>query len=280
MTTTVRPTGPEEPLDRGGRSRAFDIRDNSRPVGALRLTRVPGYGPGTGRIEELEIAPEDRRRGRATVAALAAEEILRGWGCARVEADVPAEATAARGLFTALGYTGRSHWLTQRLPAPGPGLPQGSAVRPMGERDYARWRAAERARLAAGRREQGADPAEAEAHADAVLGAQLPAGHRTEGMALRVLSHHGSDVGTLWLALAPGRLPYGTDGYVFHVEVAAEHRGRGHGRTLLGEAGRLTRAAGGTRLGLSVDADNAAARRLYDGLGYRPVAERLGKSLR
>ncbi|MFD7509359.1 GNAT family N-acetyltransferase [Streptomyces sp. NPDC059853] len=279
MTTTVRPTGPEEALGRGGRSRAFAIRDNSRAVGGLRLTRVPGSGPGTGRIEELEIAPADRRRGRATVAALAAEEILRGWGCVRVEADVPAEATAARGLFTALGYTGRSRWLTKRPRPPVPALPEGSAVRAMGERDYAGWRAAERARLAAERRERGAAAAEADAHAEAVLTARLPAGHRTEGVALRVLSHHGTDVGTLWLALAPGRLPYGTDGYVVHAGVAAEYRGRGHGRALLAEAERLTHAAGGTLLGLSVDADNLPAGRLCEGLGYRPVAERLGKTL-
>ncbi|MFE0691547.1 GNAT family N-acetyltransferase [Streptomyces xiamenensis] len=280
MTTTVRPNGPEERSAHGGRTRGYDIRVNSRPVGGLRLTRVPGYGPAAGRIEELGItAPQDRRRGRATVAALAAEEILRGWGCVRAEVDIPAEAAPALGLFTALGYTERNRWLAKRPADRPPPLPAGSAVRPMGEREYAAWHAAERERLAAARRAQGAGPEDAAAHADTLLAAQLPQGHHTEGAVLRVLSHHSTDVGTLWLTTGPGRLPYGADGYVYAVEVAEAHRGQGHGRALLREAERLTTAAGGELLGLSVLTDNTPARRLYDSLGYRPVALRLHKPL-
>jgi ribosomal protein S18 acetylase RimI-like enzyme len=61
-------------------------------------------------LRALWIDEPDRRRGRATVAVLAAEEVLRAWGCDQVRAYVPQGATGALRLLESLGYvtTGRS----------------------------------------------------------------------------------------------------------------------------------------------------------------------------
>ncbi len=122
MTTTLRPT---EPLQRddadGTRSRRYKVCVNSRPVGGIRLATRPAFGHAVARIEDLRIDEPDRRRGRGTVAALAAEEVVRGWGCRRIEVSVPAEAEAGLRLATALGYLpGSRHlakerrWVTAR----------------------------------------------------------------------------------------------------------------------------------------------------------------------
>ena len=57
--------------------------------------------------------------------------------------------------------------------------------------------------------------------------------------------------------------------YVQDLHVLARHRGGGIGRRLLAAAAARGRAAGCTHLRLSVDADNAAGRGFYDGLGFR-----------
>ena len=85
MTTTLRPAAPEDSGPGGTRSRRYTVCVNSRPVGELRLATDVRFGAAVGRITDLRIAGPDRGRGRATVAALAAEEVLRGWDCRRVE---------------------------------------------------------------------------------------------------------------------------------------------------------------------------------------------------
>src|SRR5689334_24744466 len=97
MTTTLRPGGAEELLPGGGRSRRWQICVNGRPVGGLRTTALPRGDQWWGEIAELEVA-EGRRRGRGTVGVLAAEEVLRGWGCSRADVTVPAEAEGALAL--------------------------------------------------------------------------------------------------------------------------------------------------------------------------------------
>ncbi|SCE33345.1 hypothetical protein GA0115246_114671, partial [Streptomyces sp. SolWspMP-sol7th] len=86
MTTTLRPTEPLQHDPGGARHRAYEIRVNSRPVGGLVLSARPEYGLGS--IVGLRVAEPDRGRGRAAVAVLAAEEVLRGWGCRRSEGVV------------------------------------------------------------------------------------------------------------------------------------------------------------------------------------------------
>lgn len=80
MTTTLRPTGPIQQGADGARTRAYDVCDNGRPVGAVEIGTDPGFGATAGVLRSLRIDEPNRRRGRGTIAALAAEEVLRGWG--------------------------------------------------------------------------------------------------------------------------------------------------------------------------------------------------------
>ncbi|MEU9125647.1 GNAT family N-acetyltransferase [Streptomyces sp. NPDC048506] len=275
MTTTLRPAGPEERHDDGTRARPYDVCVNSRRVGGVRLATDALFGPVAGRIADLSIDPPDRGRGRATVAALAAEEVLRGWGCRQIEVTVPAEATAAVRLAAALGYTERGRLLAKPL-TDVPRLPEGSTDRPLGAAEYPAWRDAAVAAYARTRRGQGMSRARAEESSQAAHRELLPDGPRTPDQALRVLVHDGEDVGSLWVAL---RRPGQPGGYVVDVQVAPAHRGHGHGRTLMLVAERLCLAAGRTGLALNVHADNAPARGLYDALGYRPTAYLLWKPI-
>ena len=275
MTTTLRPAGPEERHDDGGRARPYDICVNSRRVGGIRLTTDARFGPTAGRIADLGIDAPDRHRGRATVAALAAEEVLRGWGCRQIELTVPAGAAAARRLAATLGYTERSRTMSKSLAGP-PRLPDGSSDRALSEEEYPAWREAALAEHLRTQLAQGMPRARAEEASAAGHRALLPDGAATPYQALRILTHGGADVGSIWVAL---RMPEQPGGYVVDVRVAPGHRGHGHGRTLMLVAERESLAAGRTTLGLNVYADNAPALGLYTSLGYRPTGYLLWKPI-
>ncbi|KUL35212.1 acetyltransferase [Streptomyces sp. NRRL F-4489] len=275
MTTTLRPAGPEVRHADGRRSRPYDICVNSRRVGGIQLATDARFGPAAGRIEALAVDAPDRHRGRATVAALAAEEVLRGWGCRQIELTVPADAEAAVRLAAALGYTERSRVLARALTRPGP-LPDGSADRPMAAEAYPAWRDAAIAEHIRRETAQGMPRERAEWSCPAKHDALLPDGAATPGHVLRVLAHEGADVGTLWLAL---RLPGQPGGYAMDVRVAPEYRGAGHGRSLMLVAERETLAAGRASLALNVSPDNAPALGLYRSLGYQISAYRLWKPI-
>lgn len=277
MTTTLRPTGPDQ-YDAGGvRSRSYDICVNSRPVGLLRLTVDPRYGPVTGRVVHLAVDEGERRRGRGAVAALAAEEVLREWGCRRVEMSVPAGAEAALGLTAGLGYRERSRSMVKELGAE-PRLPSGSSVRPMTDAEFPAWRESGQPQLRQTMTERGLSAEEAARRAAESFDALLPGGAATHGAVLRVLTHEGADVGRIWLELE--RSPrQDADGYVYEVEVDEERRGHGHGRTLMLVAERECLAAGARTLGLHVVTANTPAVRLYSSLGYRVVEHHFHKPL-
>ncbi|KNB49813.1 GNAT family N-acetyltransferase [Streptomyces caatingaensis] len=272
MTTTLRPTAPERRAHDGARSRTYDICVNGRPVGRVLLSTDPGAKGPAGRIDRLEVDPPDRHRGRGTVAALAAEEVLRAWGCRWVEAAVPADARPALGLATALGYTEHARSLAKRLTHP-PALPADDSPRPLDATAFPAWLAARQAAHAETWTARGLTPGEAAALSARVHARAFPHGHATPGPVVRVLAHRGTDVGTLWLERR------GESGYVVDVHVAPEHRGRGHGRTLMLTAERETLALGLGGLALSVAAGNTPARRLHASLGYRPYAIGLSKPL-
>lgn len=277
MTTTLRPAAPEERHEDGGRSREFTVCVNGRPVGRLLLATDRRLGPATGRITSLRVEPADQRRGRGAVAALAAEEVLRGWGCRRVRARVPADAVHALRLAAALGYTERNRAMVKRLAAAVPPLPPGSEARAMDETDYARWFERTRAGYIGMWEADGVPHGSAVAIADHDCAEALPDGHRTADTALRVLTHRSAEVGWIWVRVRPAG-PGGTP-WVYLVETAPEHRGEGHGRTLMLIAERECLAAGAEELGLNVFAGNIPATRLYESLGYRPRSYEMTKSL-
>ncbi|MDT9697697.1 GNAT family N-acetyltransferase [Streptomyces sp. P17] len=273
MTTTLRPT---EPLQRdadGVLSRHFQVCVNSRPVGAIHLATDPLFGPTVARISDLSIEEPDRRRGRGTVAALAAEEVARGWGCTRVEIRVPGDCEGALRLATALGYVHRNRGMEKRLGATPPELPEGSRGRPMTEAEYGPWMEHGNAHYAQSWIERGVPEGQAWAKALSDMSKLLPQGLATENVVISVLEHEGEAVGTLWLSVA------GDKAYVFDVETDPRFRGRGHGRTLMLLAEAQAMAARKRVIGLNVFADNAPAERLYESLGYVPVGWSMYKNL-
>ncbi|MEV6665997.1 N-acetyltransferase family protein [Streptomyces nigra] len=273
MTTTLRPTEPLQRHPDGTRSRRYQVCVNGRPVGVLLLGTHPVFGEGVARVTELRIEEADRRRGRATVAALAAEEVARGWGCTRIEVTVPGDAVPALRLVTALGYLVRNRGMAKALGDTPPALPPGSRARPMTESEYAEWIVKSDEDYVRSWVERGVPEDEARAKSRRDHEALLPHGLRTPGTTLDVLEHEGTPVGTVWVGTHQGRA------YVYDVETVPEHRGRGHGRSLMLLAEGRAIAAGHRMIGLNVFAGNAAAERLYDSLGYETTAYALYKNL-
>ncbi|MEW1772514.1 GNAT family N-acetyltransferase [Streptomyces sp. NPDC086777] len=266
MTTTLRPTEPLQHGADGAPSRHFQVCVNGRPVGALRLGTSPRLGAGVARIADLRIEEPDRHRGRGTVAALAAEEVARGWGCRQIEVAVPATAEPALRLVTALGYVPRNRRLEKHLGDTPPALPAGSLGRAMTGEEFEGWLAHESEAHARSWTERGLPEAEAREKVRRDHERLLPRGRATADMRFSILEHEGTRVGTLWLSLGQDRA------WVYDVEADAAHRGRGHGRTLMLLAEHQTIAAGRPVLGLNVFAGNTPAERLYESLGYVTVS--------
>ncbi|MET7292642.1 GNAT family N-acetyltransferase [Streptomyces griseoloalbus] len=273
MTTTLRPAEPLQQNPDGTRSRRYQVCVNSRPVGVVHLGTHPVFGDAVARIMSLRIEEPDRRRGRGTVAALAAEEVARGWGCRRIEATVPADSGTALGLATALGYVVRNRNMEKPLGDTPPALPEGSAARPMTEAEFGPWLAEGEEDYARVWTERGVPEDEARAKAAKDHAVLLPEGRATEDMLFSVLEHEGTPVGTLWLAVR------GEQAFVFDVQTDAAHRGRGHGRTLMLLAEAQSIAAGKRIIGLNVFAGNTPAERLYDSLGYGTTRYSMYKAL-
>jgi GNAT superfamily N-acetyltransferase len=273
MTTTLRPAEPLQRNANGTRSRRYQVCVNSRPVGTLHLGTSANLGDSVARIIQVRIAEPDRGRGRGTVAALAAEEVARGWGCTQIEVVVPATAERALRLAGALGYTLRNRAMEKRLGGTPPELPPDSRERPMTPAEFTAWQEHEAADYARMWIERGVPEEAAYAKARRDHEMLLPNGRSTPDMSFSVLEHAGTRVGVLWLALQEDKA------FVFDVETDEAHRGRGHGRTLMLLAERQAIAAGRPVLGLNVFAGNAPAERLYESLGYEATESALTKPL-
>ncbi|BCL31922.1 GNAT family N-acetyltransferase [Streptomyces aurantiacus] len=273
MTTTLRPT---EPLQRdadGALSRHYAVCVNSRPVGAIHLATHPAFGPSVAQVRQLSIEEPDRGRGRGTVAALAAEEVARGWGCGRIEVSVPAGSAAALRLTTALGYVVRNRHMEKRLGDTPPELAAGSSGRPMTEAEFETWVAKAQEDYAQEWITRGVPEAEARAKAERDHATELPDGLGTVDTDLSVLEHEGTAVGFLWLGTRDGWA------FVFDVEAEERYRGRGHGRSLMLLAEVQAAAAGRVGVRLNVFAGNTPAERLYESLGYETTMYHLYKDL-
>jgi len=272
VTTTLRPSEPERCEADGSRRRTYAVCVNSRVVGGVRLSTDAVYGSQVGRIDALAVDESDRRRGRGTVAALAAEEVLRSWGCTRVEAVVPADAAYGLRMAASLGYGERNRNMSKPLGGTPHPLPAGSTLRPLTAAEYEPWRDHEREGFIAELTQRGVPRDQAEAHEGAAFSAALPDGPDTEGSALLVLDHEGTAVGHLWLRFTE-------PAWVFSVEVVAAHRGQGYGRTLMRAAENVSHEAGARTIQLNVFAGNTTALRLYESLDYRVFQRHFAKPL-
>ncbi|MCM2392861.1 GNAT family N-acetyltransferase [Streptomyces albipurpureus] len=268
MTTTLRPTGPLQEEADGARSRAYEVCVNSRPVGTIEIATLPSLGPWAGTIRSLRIEAPDRGRGRGTVAALAAEEVLRAWRCTQIQVSLPPESIEAARLATALGYVERSRNMSKPLNGPPPSLPEGVRARSMTDGEFAVWWETGLKGYARSWAARGLSPDQALAKAEADRTAGLPDGLATAGVRLEVLVSQGETVGHLYLGRGEIR-PGERGAYVYEVEVVEAHRGRGLGRALMLLAEQRALADGVQRIGLHVFAGNTPAHRLYESLGYR-----------
>ncbi len=107
----------------------------------------------------------------------------------------------------------------------------------------------------------------------------LPAGLATPGMHLYEIRDPsgGATVGTLWFAVQTAT---GTPtGYVFNIEVDAAHRRAGYARRAFVELEAIARGLGIEAIGLNVFAFNAAARALYEELGYEVLGLTMRKAI-
>lgn len=278
MTTTLRPTGPLQHEADGARSRSYEVCVNSRPVGTIEIATYPALSATAGTIRSLHIDEADRRRGRGTVAALAAEEVLRGWGCTQVRVCVPPEAAPATRLATALGYTERSRNMIKELPEQPPALPAHVEGRPMTEAEFQPWLATAIETYAQSWLERGVPADDARAKSQADYRSILPDGLASPGTRISVLVQQGVAVGHLFVGrreVRPGEI----GAFVYDVEVAEGQRGQGHGRSLMLLAEHVALDAGLRLLGLHVFADNTPAVRLYESLGYGTTAVNSFKQL-
>lgn len=278
MTTTLRPTGPERSDESGGRERTFAICVNGRQVGGVRVHATPD---GVGRIDALSVAERDRGRGRGTTAVLAAEEILRAWGCTRAEGAVAGEegpqVQRALRWTESLGYALTARNMIKALPVVPPELPVGLTARPLTAEEFTAWCAAERNEYAdmlvhrTGRTREQAAAKSAADHAQL-----LPQGLDTPGVSINHLCAGDEVVGTLWVCTQP---TLERPAWVYKVAVRETFRGRGYGRALMLLAERVALAAGRHDLALNVHAGNVPAERLYESLGYRPFRWAVAKQL-
>ncbi|MFF1911310.1 GNAT family N-acetyltransferase [Streptomyces sp. NPDC058239] len=278
MTTTLRPTGPIQQGADGAKSRAYAVCDNGRPVGAVEIGTDPGFGASAGVLRSLSVDEPSRRRGRGTIAALAAEEVLRGWGCNQVFLTAPADNEGAQRLAAALGYTERSRNMLKDLDRTAPAPLDGAVARPMSAEEFAHWQRTSVDTYAQSWIDQGVPVEQAMQKSRSDHARNLPNGIDTAGMHFHVLVHEGAVVGHVWVSVREDR-PGEITGFVFDVEVSEEHRGRGYGRALMRQAERITLDAGAHRLGLHVFAANTPALRLYESLGYRTTQYNLAKTL-
>lgn len=279
MTTTLRPAQPLQQHGDGTRSRTYEVRVNSRRVGSLELATRSADRPGLGVIRALRIDEPDRRRGRGTVAALAAEEVLRSWRCTGIAVTVPADAGPALRLAAALGYRETGRVMVKELGEEPPVPAPGTTGRPMTPAEFDSWLEtavigyAPRTTAPGMTAEQGLAASRAE-HARL-----LPDGADTPEQSFQLLeASDGTVLGTVWTGRRdlPGLGPVP---YVYDVAVDPAHRGRGHGRSLMLLAERTALEAGARHLALHVAEGNTPARRLYESLGYRDTAVNATKEL-
>jgi ribosomal protein S18 acetylase RimI-like enzyme len=99
----------------------------------------------------------------------------------------------------------------------------------------------------------------------------------TKGMSLFVVVN-GSDqaVGWLWVGSAPDDPDAG---FVFDIIIREAFRNRGYGRAAMSAGERFFMEQGKVRVGLQVATRNAAARHLYESMGYSTVMTTMAKPL-
>jgi RimJ/RimL family protein N-acetyltransferase len=150
-------------------------------------------------------------------------------------------------------------------------------LRPMSEAEYGAFRAVLDEHYAQGTARARDIPLE---EARVVTGHQvaelLKDGLDTEGHHLwNVVSEHDGPVGDLWVFVDPTK----RSAFIYDIEINEQYRGQGYGKAAMLVVESAVRPMGAAHIDLNVFGYNTRARRLYEGLGYEPIAIGMRKAL-
>jgi ribosomal protein S18 acetylase RimI-like enzyme len=218
------------------------------------------------RLAHVWVRPDVRRQGLGRAVMELVRARASSSGVTVLAVDVPAGDAAMVALTAGTKVLGER--LSKRVVAGGD-LPDGFGWRPLAPDELTPWQDAQvQAYAEDNLPRSGGDLVRALERARSDFSRLLPQGLATPDTSLVVLTSGGEQVGHLWLAhhREPGL------SYVFDVEVAEQHRGRGFGRAAMVVAEVLARDAGDETIGLHVFGGNATARRLYRTHGYAVVS--------
>ncbi|MGD0983165.1 MAG: GNAT family N-acetyltransferase [Acidimicrobiales bacterium] len=119
---------------------------------------------------------------------------------------------------------------------------------------------------------------DAEARAAEQTHELLPQGAETPGtLLLMAETADGEPIGHVWVGLE-GRRGF-PGAWIYSIEIAQDHRGKGYGRALLEVAEQETARRGVTAMGLNVFGPNTVARNLYESAGYEIATLQMHKQL-
>jgi ribosomal protein S18 acetylase RimI-like enzyme len=105
----------------------------------------------------------------------------------------------------------------------------------------------------------------------------LPDGVHTHGMLLLAAETSSAGlIGMVWVALEHERAG---SAWIYDIEIVAEQRGHGYGRSLLRAVEREVEQRAGKSIGLNVFGGNAVARHLYESSGYEITSLHMRKTL-
>ena len=107
----------------------------------------------------------------------------------------------------------------------------------------------------------------------------LPQGVETPRVLVMIAEDSdGERIGHVWVGLDRKGTTSG-GAWIYDIEVAENHRGKGYGRAILHAAEQETLKNGVSSIGLNVFGPNTVARSLYESAGYEITAQQMQKSL-
>ncbi len=124
-------------------------------------------------------------------------------------------------------------------------------------------------------RNGGASEADARTKAVVDIERVFPNGRPSSDQFVFVVEADGEPVGELWVAEREGDLGRGL--WIYDVQIEEAHRGRGYAKEAMLFAEEEARRRGLSRVALNVFGGNAAARGLYQSLGYVETAVLMSK---
>ncbi|MFZ2226882.1 MAG: GNAT family N-acetyltransferase [Candidatus Nanopelagicaceae bacterium] len=120
---------------------------------------------------------------------------------------------------------------------------------------------------------------EAEEKSTAQTQELLPQGVETPRVLVMIAEDSGGErIGHVWVGLDRKGAASG-GAWIYDIEVAENHRGKGYGRAILHAAEQETLKNGVSSIGLNVFGKNTVARSLYESAGYEITTQQMQKSL-